>query len=62
MFEESLETIVTGLTHDTLTHDGEFYHYRDVPMQLRPLQKLASTILVPNARAGECRRRSQHAA
>jgi len=39
MFEESLETIVAGLTHDALTHEGEFYHYRDVPMQLRPLQK-----------------------
>ncbi len=39
MFEESLETIIGGLTHDTLTHDGEFYHYRDVPMQMRPLQK-----------------------
>jgi alkanesulfonate monooxygenase SsuD/methylene tetrahydromethanopterin reductase-like flavin-dependent oxidoreductase (luciferase family) len=39
MFEESLETIVAGLTHDTLTHDGEFHHYRGVPMQMRPLQK-----------------------
>jgi alkanesulfonate monooxygenase SsuD/methylene tetrahydromethanopterin reductase-like flavin-dependent oxidoreductase (luciferase family) len=39
MFEESLKAIVAGLTHDTLTHEGEFYHYRDVPMQMRPLQK-----------------------
>ena len=39
MFNEALKAIITGLTHDTLTHDGEFYHYRDVPMQMRPLQK-----------------------
>jgi alkanesulfonate monooxygenase SsuD/methylene tetrahydromethanopterin reductase-like flavin-dependent oxidoreductase (luciferase family) len=42
MFEESLKAIVAGLTHDTLTHEGEFYHYRDVPMQMRPLREFRS--------------------
>jgi alkanesulfonate monooxygenase SsuD/methylene tetrahydromethanopterin reductase-like flavin-dependent oxidoreductase (luciferase family) len=39
MFEEALRVIVAGLTSETLTHDGEYYHYRETPMQLRPLQK-----------------------
>lgn len=39
MFEDALRAIVAGLTNEVLTHDGEYYHYRGTPMQLRPLQK-----------------------
>jgi alkanesulfonate monooxygenase SsuD/methylene tetrahydromethanopterin reductase-like flavin-dependent oxidoreductase (luciferase family) len=38
-YEEALEVVLTGLTSETLTHDGRFYGYEDVPMTLRPLQR-----------------------
>ncbi|HXW84122.1 MAG TPA: LLM class flavin-dependent oxidoreductase [Candidatus Binataceae bacterium] len=39
MYEEALDTIVAGLTHETLNHEGPYYRYKNVPMQLRPLQQ-----------------------
>jgi alkanesulfonate monooxygenase SsuD/methylene tetrahydromethanopterin reductase-like flavin-dependent oxidoreductase (luciferase family) len=38
-YDEALEVVLTGLTSETLTHDGRYYRYEDVPMTLRPLQQ-----------------------
>jgi alkanesulfonate monooxygenase SsuD/methylene tetrahydromethanopterin reductase-like flavin-dependent oxidoreductase (luciferase family) len=38
MFEEGLEVVRQFLRGGTLTHRGEFYTYRDVPVTMRPLQ------------------------
>lgn len=36
---ESLDCILNGLTHETLDHHGHYYHFNEVPMTMRPLQK-----------------------
>src|SRR6185437_13179590 len=38
-YAEALEVIIKGLTQKTLTHEGQFYRYKDVPIELAPLQK-----------------------
>jgi alkanesulfonate monooxygenase SsuD/methylene tetrahydromethanopterin reductase-like flavin-dependent oxidoreductase (luciferase family) len=37
-YAEALEMIIKGLTHKTLNHEGPFYRYKDVPIELSPLQ------------------------
>src|ERR671937_2422464 len=39
MFNEALAVLVAGLTHERLTFEGQHYQYRDVPMELHPLQQ-----------------------
>jgi alkanesulfonate monooxygenase SsuD/methylene tetrahydromethanopterin reductase-like flavin-dependent oxidoreductase (luciferase family) len=39
MFEEALSVLIAGLTCDRLTHKGHYYHYDDVPMELKPVQQ-----------------------
>ncbi|PON15943.1 LLM class flavin-dependent oxidoreductase [Candidatus Entotheonella serta] len=38
-YQETLEIIRLGLSHDSLTYNGEFYQFDDLPMRLRPKQK-----------------------
>ena len=38
IFREALETVLYGLDNEVLEHEGEYYTYHDVPMELRPLQ------------------------
>lgn len=38
-FEEALDVILGAWTTDVFSHDGEFYHYKDVDMWPRPYQK-----------------------
>jgi alkanesulfonate monooxygenase SsuD/methylene tetrahydromethanopterin reductase-like flavin-dependent oxidoreductase (luciferase family) len=38
-YAEALEVILKGLTHKTLSHEGQFYRYKDVPVELSPLQQ-----------------------
>jgi len=38
-FEETLEVLLKGLQSEFLSHDGEFYQYRDLWMELRPKQQ-----------------------
>jgi alkanesulfonate monooxygenase SsuD/methylene tetrahydromethanopterin reductase-like flavin-dependent oxidoreductase (luciferase family) len=38
MYAEALEVILRGLTQPTLTFEGRFYNYRDVPMEIAPFQ------------------------
>lgn len=38
-YDETLEVLRRGLSHDQLDFKGRFYSFDDVPMRLRPLQK-----------------------
>jgi alkanesulfonate monooxygenase SsuD/methylene tetrahydromethanopterin reductase-like flavin-dependent oxidoreductase (luciferase family) len=39
MYAEALEVILQGLTSPTLTFEGKYYNYRDVPVEMEPFQK-----------------------
>jgi alkanesulfonate monooxygenase SsuD/methylene tetrahydromethanopterin reductase-like flavin-dependent oxidoreductase (luciferase family) len=39
MYAEALEVILRGMTCKELTFEGKFYRYREVPMELTPLQQ-----------------------
>ncbi len=39
IYEESLEIILSGLEHDTLNHEGKRFNFKDVPLELRPVQQ-----------------------
>jgi alkanesulfonate monooxygenase SsuD/methylene tetrahydromethanopterin reductase-like flavin-dependent oxidoreductase (luciferase family) len=38
-YAEALDVILKGLTHKVLNHEGPFYRYKDVPIELSPLQQ-----------------------
>lgn len=39
MFVEALQVVLKGLSNRTLSHAGEFYQFKDVPLELEPMQK-----------------------
>jgi alkanesulfonate monooxygenase SsuD/methylene tetrahydromethanopterin reductase-like flavin-dependent oxidoreductase (luciferase family) len=39
IYTEALEIILKGLTEPSLTYHGKHFHFDDVPMELKPLQK-----------------------
>jgi alkanesulfonate monooxygenase SsuD/methylene tetrahydromethanopterin reductase-like flavin-dependent oxidoreductase (luciferase family) len=39
IYAEALEVIVKGLSAERLSHHGRYFHYDDVPMVMRPLQR-----------------------
>ena len=39
IFDETMAILVAGMTHERLTFEGQHFQYRDVPMELHPLQK-----------------------
>lgn len=39
VYAEALDVLLKGLTQTTLNHEGEFFRYKDVPIELQPLQK-----------------------
>ncbi len=39
IYTEARALILEGLTHNTLTFEGKFFNFLDIPMELRPLQK-----------------------
>jgi alkanesulfonate monooxygenase SsuD/methylene tetrahydromethanopterin reductase-like flavin-dependent oxidoreductase (luciferase family) len=49
VFLEALEAVEYGLTHEFLDHDGKHYHYKNVPMELRPLQQPTPPIWYPSS-------------
>jgi alkanesulfonate monooxygenase SsuD/methylene tetrahydromethanopterin reductase-like flavin-dependent oxidoreductase (luciferase family) len=59
IFEDAFKCVSAGLTTDTLTYDGKYYAYENVPIALRPLQQphppfwYASSSPVGSAWAGE---------
>ena len=34
VYAEALQVVLKGLTHPVLNHDGEFYRFKDVPMEI----------------------------
>lgn len=38
MYTEALEVLLRGMTQPTLSFEGKHYQFRDVPMELKPLQ------------------------
>jgi alkanesulfonate monooxygenase SsuD/methylene tetrahydromethanopterin reductase-like flavin-dependent oxidoreductase (luciferase family) len=38
VYGEALEVLLAGMTSDTLDYAGEHFNYKDVPMELKPLQ------------------------
>lgn len=38
-FAEALEVILKGLTEKTLNHEGKFFTYKNVPMEMVPMQR-----------------------
>lgn len=38
-FAEALDVILSGLTHARLTHQGRFFAFEDVPMEMAPVQR-----------------------
>lgn len=49
MFREALSVFIEGCTHERLSHEGRYYRYQDVPMELRPLQKPYPPLWYPTA-------------
>tara|TARA_B100000315_G_scaffold217322_1_gene217798 strand:- start:1737 stop:2777 length:1041 start_codon:yes stop_codon:yes gene_type:complete len=49
IFLDALEAVKYGLTHDFLDHDGKHFQYKDVPMELRPLQDPHPPIWYPSS-------------
>jgi alkanesulfonate monooxygenase SsuD/methylene tetrahydromethanopterin reductase-like flavin-dependent oxidoreductase (luciferase family) len=39
IMDESLAVLIEGLTHKRLNHQGKYFQYHDVPMELQPLQQ-----------------------
>jgi len=39
IYSEARELILHGLTHKRLTFEGKFFSFKDIPMELEPLQK-----------------------
>ena len=39
IYSEARELILRGLTHKQLTFEGKFFTFKDIPMELEPLQK-----------------------
>lgn len=52
VYEDALETIRYGLTHDTLDHEGPHFTYTGVPMELRPLQDPHPPLWYPSSNPG----------
>jgi alkanesulfonate monooxygenase SsuD/methylene tetrahydromethanopterin reductase-like flavin-dependent oxidoreductase (luciferase family) len=38
-FAEALEIILKGLTEKRLTHEGKYFTFKDVPMEMQPVQR-----------------------
>lgn len=38
MYQEALEVLLRGMANPTLTFEGQYYQYRDVPVELTPYQ------------------------
>lgn len=52
VYAEALEALIEGMTHDQLTYSGKHFNYRNVPMELRPLQDPHPPIWYPSSNPG----------
>jgi alkanesulfonate monooxygenase SsuD/methylene tetrahydromethanopterin reductase-like flavin-dependent oxidoreductase (luciferase family) len=51
IYAEALEVLIEGMTHDQLTYSGKHFTYKDVPMELRPLQQPYPPLWYPSSNA-----------
>jgi luciferase family oxidoreductase group 1 len=51
VFNEVLEIVLKGFGADRLSHKGQYFTYREVPMELRPLQSPHPPIWYPSSSA-----------
>ncbi|MEX2454812.1 MAG: LLM class flavin-dependent oxidoreductase [Rhodospirillaceae bacterium] len=49
VYAEALEVLIEGMTHESLTYEGRHFNYRNVPMELRPLQEPHPPIWYPSS-------------
>jgi len=49
IFLDALEAVKYGLSHEILDHEGKHFQYKDVPMELRPLQDPHPPIWYPSS-------------
>ncbi len=49
IFLDALEAVLYGLTNDELDHDGPYFRYSSVPMELHPLQQPHPPIWYPSS-------------
>ena len=49
VYGEALEALIEGMTHETLTYAGKHFNYKDVPMELRPLQQPHPPLWYPSS-------------
>lgn len=52
VYQEALEVLLEGMTHDSLTYSGKHFNYKNVPMELRPLQQPHPPIWYPSSNPG----------
>ncbi len=52
VYAEALEAVIEGMTHDSLTYSGKHFNYKNVPMELRPLQQPHPPIWYPSSNEG----------
>ena len=50
MFQEALEVLLLGFTGERLSYKGEYYQYRNVPIELHPLQQPYPPLWYPTTR------------
>jgi alkanesulfonate monooxygenase SsuD/methylene tetrahydromethanopterin reductase-like flavin-dependent oxidoreductase (luciferase family) len=60
IYDETFEVILTGLTHERLTYEGKHFQYRDVPMELRPLQQPYPPLWYPTQNPGTVGQIARH--
>lgn len=51
IMRDALDAITYGLTHDALDHEGPYFNYTNVPMELKPLQQPLPPICCPSSNA-----------
>ena len=52
VYGEALEVLLEGMTSEKLTYEGKHFNYRDVPMELHPLQNPHPPIWYPSSNPG----------
>jgi luciferase family oxidoreductase group 1 len=60
VFQEVLDILKTGFTRDRLDHQGKHYTYKNVPMELKPMQKPYPPIWYPSSNEDGARYAGTH--
>ena len=50
MFQEALEILIAGFTSERLSYKGDYYQYRNVPIELHPFQQPYPPLWYPTSR------------